>query len=453
MEKREPEEISEEEIRDFVEGDDLIRTWLAGLAETTAYKYARTLIRYTRFYDLTPKQLLEVKKRGGEKAEGMLDYYIVNINLTESAKRNDVIAIHSFYSGNYLDLASKSGYSKVRYVKVMKYKCPTQEELREEEYNAHIRDKAIINLLSSGGFRVGTAVKLVWGDLYELWDFVKDEAVWDGVTNVHIGIESRRLKGEGYEGVEQHTFLTRYACDVLLKYAEWYSQRREITPDAPLLISRSASGGHGAFTALEDNGIRQALKKLGPYTPHDFRRFHETQLEASRINPNWIKKMQGKKLRGEDNPYSRPKIEQLRRAFKDAEQFLTLEEPRAVDMEKMRIETALDSLRLAGRTEAEIETVRELLMGKPANEAVREIPLFGEALSRIFEREGWDPSESHLIPKSLIDEEIERIKRERERRRREQRIVSEDDLSNHLSHGWRVAAVLPSGRIVVEREV
>ena len=89
-------------------------------------------------------------------------------------------------------------------------------------HNSNIRDDAAINLLSSGGFRIGTAIKLVWGDVKELWS-------WDNVTPIHIGIESKRLKGEGYEGVGQHCFLTLHACKVLLKYADWYRNEKSQT--------------------------------------------------------------------------------------------------------------------------------------------------------------------------------------------------------------------------------
>ena len=53
--------------------------------------------------------------------------------------------------------------------------------------------------------------------------------------------------------------------------------------------------------------------------------------------------MQGKKLRGEDNPYSRPKIDEMRKAFKLAEPHLTLAHPQTqIDALELRKQMMLD---------------------------------------------------------------------------------------------------------------
>jgi integrase len=288
---------------------------------------------------MSPQELLDLKEGGGTKAERYLDRYLTKAkDLTESTKRGTVTAVHSFYKHNYLDLAALSGYSKVRYVKVNPYVCPTQEELREILLDAHIRGRAIVNVISSGGFRVATASKLVWGDFKELWK-------WDGETPVYVRVESGRLKGEGYEGtVEQHTFMTAHACEVLLRYAEWYKKRRDLEDDSPLFITRRSNQHTGTFANLNKLGIWKAIKSLGPFKPHDLRRFAQTQLETARISPNWIKKMQGKKLKGEEGPYSLPKIEEMRKAFRDAESYLTLAPPAAqLNHVERRKQAMLDS--------------------------------------------------------------------------------------------------------------
>ena len=331
--------IRREEVAAFFEENPSLKTWLGGLSDETSRRYVRALIRYTKYHGMTPQELLELKENGGTKAERALDDYIALAEgMTEAVKRGAVTAIHSFYKHNYLDLAARSGYSKVRYVKVNAYRCPTQEEARGLTLNAHIREDTIVNVISSGGFRVATAAKLVWGDFKELW-------TWDGSKPVYVFVESKRLKGLGYNSeVEQHCFMTRHACEALLRYAEWYRKRRDLDDDSPLFITRSANKFSGAFTRLFKAGIWKALMAIGDFGPHDLRRFNQTQLEAARVNPNWIKKMQGKKLSGEDNPYSRPKIEQMRDMFKIAEPFLTLAPPRErIDPIELRKQTILDS--------------------------------------------------------------------------------------------------------------
>ncbi len=314
--------LLKEKLAAYVDDHPLVELWLAGLAEGTRHNYTKAMILYSEHTGLTPQELLDLKENGGRKAERLLDTFVVKVEgVTDARKKICVTAIHSFYKNHYLDLAARSGYSKVKYVEANNQKCPTQDEVRELTRNAHIRNDAIVNVASSGGFRLGTLQKLTWGDFEELW-------TWDGKIPVYVSVDSARLKGKGYKGtVEQHTFMTRHASEVLLRYAEWVRQRGEITPESPLFISRGANQHAKSFTAMSDNSIWATVTSLGDYGPHDLRRFQQTQLEAARVNPNWIKKMQGKKLRGEDNPYSRPKIEQMRNVFKIAEPFLTLASP------------------------------------------------------------------------------------------------------------------------------
>ena len=416
--KKKMRPIPKEEAQQFIDSDELISSWLEGLAEGTRMNYARTMMRYTRFHSLTTQQLIELNEGGGKDAEKLLDAYMIGVDLPESRKKNDAAAVHSFYKAHYADLAARSGFSKVRYVKQKVDICPTQEEGREITRNAHIRNDALINVLSSGGFRVGTAAKLKWGDFKELWDCDEQKSVWDGKTPVYIGIESKRLKGEGYKGsVEQHTFMTAHACRVLLKYIKWYRSKRKLDCDSLLFISLSATKGHPAFTEMNSDGLRMALKSLGPYTSHDYRRFAQTQLETARVNPNWIRKMQGKKLKGEEDPYSRPKIEQLREAFAAAESFLTLAEPVAMDEKERRIQGVIDSAIIAGMSAERADQLRIL-----------------------FKQKKYTPKQA-----------AEAIQEELHTGRVEQRIINEDELANHLSHGWRFVASLGNGRIVVER--
>ena len=118
-------------------------------------------------------------------------------------------------------------------------------------------------MISSGGFRIKTASQLVWGDFKELWN-------WDGETPIYVRVDPKRLKGEGYQGtVEQHTFMTGHACEVLLRYAKWYKERRELTDDSPLFILLSANRFASVFTGLNKMGIWKAIKGLGDFKPHD----------------------------------------------------------------------------------------------------------------------------------------------------------------------------------------
>ena len=55
-----------------------------------------------------------------------------------------------------------------------------------------------------------------------------------------------------------------------------------------------------------------------------FRRFTETMLEKAKLHPNWCRKILGKTIKGEENPYSQPKMEELREAYRAAIPYLEL---------------------------------------------------------------------------------------------------------------------------------
>ena len=156
------------------------------------------------------------------------------------------------------------------------------------------------------------------------------------------------------------------------------------------------------------------------FTPHDLRRYAKTQLEASRkVPPNWIKKMQGKKLTGEEEPYSRPKIEQLKTAFGEAKPFITLAEPKVLDEKELRLQVLIDTA---------------IAQGFDSDKA--------QSLRMIFKQRRVEPEEAA----EMIREEMDK-----DRNRGEQQIVDVEELANHQSHGWRFVASLGNGKCVVEK--
>jgi hypothetical protein len=74
------------------------------------------------------------------------------------------------------------------------------------------------------------------------------------------------------------------------------------------------------YNALARAGISKTVEALShkacvPFSVHDGRRIVETALENVGTPRNWIQKIKGRKVRGEDAPYSKPAIEQLRAKY------------------------------------------------------------------------------------------------------------------------------------------
>ena len=224
----------------------------------------------------------------------------------------------------------------------------------------NIRDIALINVLSSSGFREGTLSVLTWGHPEALDD-------WDGQSPVHIGIMGKELKGGGsgrYANVEQHAFLTPHSAELMKKYRTWRESKGEtITPDSPLFTTVDKN-----LKRLSTRQMRRILERASEgkgfrFSPHDLRRFTQTQLEASRVQPNWIRKMLGKKIRGEEAPYSRPKIEQLREAYRGAIAHITLaDKPDESRIWKSQAKQSLEMLTKLGMLpETEFARLQDIL--------------------------------------------------------------------------------------------
>jgi len=429
--------------------------------------YLKFLEEYCIFWNKTPQELLEIKKTQTEAtAEKMLDDFVImwdepktyiprTDNIPDSVKLMAVRAIRSFYSANYLDLAKKAG-SGVQYVREKEAVAPTQEELRELCVGLNLRDIALINFISSTGVREGTLQQLTWGHvLPELKD-------WDGHTSIHIGISAKLLKGKGrgrYKGLQQHTFLTPHATRTLLDYKKWREMKEETIKSDSILFA-SVMGDPTPISLRDIRAIFERATERHPfkYSPHDLRRFTQTQLEAARVQPNWIRKILGKTVKGEEAPYSRPKIEQLRTAFESAIPYLTLAPPQ-VDpfmFEKTQL-LASASVTFKDHPDLMEELIRltEIVKTRRKMEQTKK---WYEQRKLSLEQEKEDakksslkvikePSKSNWDLTGKISEPSLKQNNNYERK-----IVEENELIEHLNNDWEIERELANGKYIVRKE-
>lgn len=265
---------------------------------------------------LTPPQLLDLKRSGGFEAEMLLDRFVSENatpahGFTNSVVWNCVNVVRSLFMHNYLDLARAAGH--VDLVKVKPYRKPKREDLRRIYKAALNPMHRMLIFFACSGIARETLSKITWGHL---------EPDWEKVDIPHIGIEDRLLKGHGrgkWKGVEQHTFLTPEAKEELLFYREWLCYKRvQIGSKTPIFVSVEAPfeplTKQGLNSIMNDLQLRSGVK----FSLHDGRRYIQTALEEVWINRNWIQKIKGRKVRGEDSPYSQPEIEKLRQKFREA---------------------------------------------------------------------------------------------------------------------------------------
>lgn len=402
---------------------DSIKRWLTKIQKKQMS--ALFLYHYCYWAEMTPDELLALKDdRSNIKAEELLDTFVADkdTGLTESEKYNVVNIVKSFFKHNYKDLARASG--AIQYTPKQQYK-PTKEDLRKlyrQCYNP--RDRSMLTLICSTGIAKETLSNLTWGHL---------EDDWLKMSSPHISIESELLKGHGrgkYAGVRQETFLTPDAKRDLIEYKEWIEKKmkRAFTKEDNIYVEVKEPFRPLSYDRIGGVFDEMADRAGVPFSPHDARRYVQTALEEARIPSNWARKIRGRKVRGEEAPYSKPGIEKLRRFYREEGvsklQFLT---PERISEEERRIQATFDNLRLAGFSEEDIERYRKE-RGKTWHTAKELITIVRQTAHTRTETNGGGSTNDC------------------------QKIVTEEELAGYLAKGWRVQAILPSGKIVISNE-
>jgi hypothetical protein len=337
----------------------------------------------------------------------MLDSFCGDLeaDFTNAERFNIAISVKSFFKWNYRELARASGI--VNLEKVKDYNPLTKDILRKIYDRArNPRDRALVIFVTSTGIAKETLSKLKWSHLEENWQNVQ-------LPCVQIGSES--LKGHGvskYKGVQQITFLTPEAKRELINYKEWIEQKigRRLLSNDNVWFGIVEPFEPLSYTALGGLAIRLGKETGVKFSLHDGRRWINTALEQIGISQNWARKIRGRKVKGEEAPYSRPAIEQLRAKFAEAVRYLEF--------------TSADTT-----AEDRLKKVEELT--KSLSEEQKKA--FGDLGFQLRSKGKKQPEKC-------------------ENGKNCQKIVDEVDLGDLLADGWRVVSSLPSGKIVVSNE-
>jgi hypothetical protein len=187
------------------------------------------------------------------------------------------------------------------------------------------------------------------------------EEGWEAKELPCIQIAPELLKGHGvgkYKGVRQVTFLTPEAKRALINYREWLEQKsgRKIESTQHMWLSI-----YEPFEALDYQVLGITVNRLAKeagvkFSLHDGRRWVTTALEQIGISLNWARKIRGRKVKGEEAPYSQPQIEQLRAKFREAVPHLEFTsetsgavEDRLKDLEKFKASLTPEQKETAAR--------------------------------------------------------------------------------------------------------
>lgn len=411
MEKK---ETRKDEIRTWADQYPEVKRWLAKLQEKD--QSAQSLRTFCQWTQKSPPELLalKVKEPTANKVEKLLDDYLAEEipGVTNSIKFHISTAVKSFFKHNYADLARASGVVTLEQVKP--YHKLVKEGLRRLwTYAQNQRDRALITFVNSTAIAKETLTHLKWKHLEENWEKID-------LPTINIGSEF--LKGHGvakYKGVRQITFLTPEAKRDLANYKEWMEGKlgRKLTMEDNIWLETYVPYkplSYKGFGALSWQLSRNAGV---PWSWHDARRWVNTALEGVKISTNWAKKIRGRKVRGEDSPYSQPLIEQLRETFREAVPLL------------------------------------EFTSDRPAvpKEVQEKLALLEEEQKAIKHQYGIFRKTRHIRGDEVEEEPEGENCRDGEHCGEEFKQIGETQLLEHLKAGWKITHNLANGQVIVQK--
>jgi len=360
--------------------------WLNSIQKTG--DRCHSLFLFCEWCGKNPDELLALKKNGGLEAEYLLDEFTgldgsADAPYPNSIMWNCVQSVRSFFKKNYLSLEPAAGKMTLR--KVRPYRKHTRDQLVQIFKACYDpRDRSMVATVFCSAIAKETLMNLKW---------LHFEEDWENREVPHISVPDTLLKGHGvgrWKGVQQETFLTPEAKRELLYYRGWMEKLRGEKFSRDDFVYVSLHKPYGQLNRSTMGAVHQRISKRLPFvfSWHDGRRYVQTALEEAGLSHNWIQKIKGRKVRGEDNPYSLPEIDKLREAYRRALPNLCF-----LDVEAMVAKKEVDSVKLIVGEQSlrERELARQIEELRKEQEGVQELlsylPLIKESLKEKLEKE------------------------------------------------------------------
>ena len=383
----------------------------------TQLAFSKGLKFFCDFVGKNPDKLIEERKSDlksddqqvRRRSEDMLRKFFIHLcdkGMSRATARIHHSAVKSFYKHNYYPLIE----AKTPPVLYEERPPVTIEELRKIDDITDVREKAIIRFLKDSG--------MSRGDVSELRYKVIQKEFEEGKDFIHLRVVRQKAL------VRYETFIGPNAVQALRNYFEVRTLSGEvITPETPLFASISRKRW-----PLRPETITVLLMRLGSkigikLSPHRIRKFFETRMAIGKVHPIISKYWMGHKVKGGADVEARYIIP-------------TTEEQRSIYME------AYSNIDLT-----------------PAKPAVDELQIQFVMLKERARRMGLDPIQifrMKRVERAPLAERY-RILEELTLRRpyvgkKTRKVISEEQLENELNHGWSFVSVLPSGKILIEKE-
>jgi len=276
-------------------------------SEKSLWNYIRALRSFCEWTRKNPDQLIaecfnddgSLNLKRIQKTAKILDEFLGEqeaLGCTQHSLSTISAFIKTFYRVNDITLTLPGKY---RIAVTYRGRAIKPEELQKLIEVADLREKAMIAMLATGGFRIGTLLKMKYRHV--------KEDLESGKVPVHIHIEAELNKGKV---CDYDTFINEEAAYYLKLYLEQRRRGTEklspetITDESFLFITkrkRRSSLSYASFERSWKNlltklNLDKHVGRMREIRIHSLRKFFRTQLVALGVPTEYVEYMMGHKL-------------------------------------------------------------------------------------------------------------------------------------------------------------
>jgi len=377
------------------------------------------------------------------------------------------------YIGNYLKaVRSWLNFHEIRLVRKIKVgnrsstptiadeRVPTPKELGAILCYASERARCSISLIAFAGLRPQTLGNMTGTDGLTVRDL--PEMRIEGENVVFLKVPTMVVVRPNLSKAKHRyfTFLTSEGCEYLKAYLEKrLASGEKLTPKSPIIAVTPGyektvyRNNPTAFITTKNvtREIREAMRPRFKWRPYVLRAYFDTQLLVAENHGKvshayrqfWMGHKGDIEARYTTNKGRLPPdvIEDMRRSFMECEKYLsTRSASREEDPEITTIRTMVES----GVLDLSKPKVRQYLIRKLGIEDA------GIKVAKMMEK---GLGEEEALTEVLCAELGVKPAKIEERKADPKKIVSESQLERYLAEGWDVQTVLPSGKILIKKEL
>jgi len=366
--------------------DPNVRRWHENLArgsQLTATDRLRLLARYLEHHHLRPTELVDRALKDRRAVEDQLSDFIGKLEREKKAPgyiSNYVKAIRSWLDFNEIRLERKF---KVRDAEatptIEDERVPNKEELRQILGRASLRGRVVVSFMAFAGLRPETLGNHDGSDGLRLADLPEIQVVEKTVAFTKLPIMVVVRRGLSKAGHRYFSFLASEGCDYLKAYLEArLASGERLGPQSPVIRPAPGFENTGWRAKVADRpfivtknvtaDVRRAMRPGFDWRPYVLRSYFDSMLllaeSNGRMNRDFRASLMGHRG-GIEGRYTLDKgrlaenlVEEMRRAFKNSEPFLTTSAP-IEDMKSMLLKTFREQAKAYGIDPLKVKIEKE----------------------------------------------------------------------------------------------